>query len=670
LATLQEPGHVGSLNDASWALQVQWSRKPAASAFDLTAHGYRLDDTTGQRAVAWVAQAGVLVMDLPGDAQANLVAPDHTVVRSGDYQFVDATDHTVGLFIRKTSQGQRVILACRTSDSQSIQALIESWIQTPIESLWVASAEPYGVFWAGQSPGSTGNFQALARAVDGLSMTLRAPAGGLPFWWAYGKNEEGEGQITNHLYAQVRAWSIVHPPVAASLVKSVLSAQQEGGSIPRVVRPDGFHDIQWTPLPLLARSAWMAWQAEPNREFHDYVMPRLHRYLQWAISYYDPDWSGLPVWRDAREAWIPETYDPLVASTDLPALLASELDAMRDLTRAMPSGGPSLDAFVRYRTSLSRVLSGFFWNRDATIFQDRFPAGDHVIRLTLSAALPLLDTTLSRDTLQPVAERLAPGGALRDQRGARDWAAWPDEPSPPPVREEHQLLILDALEGVGEMEIASRMRQDLATRFTEETEHPVEARAAALRLVVLGRSVSPARPFAMISPLLSVLDRYRMMVVAGVIAVIVILLLAIVGAFMAKRSMTIQNTDASAGLAHRLFQEGKYAEARLLMREIVDSGRTFPGMFTRLGNNEYRLGNMAAAEDAFRKELDQDPNAAVATLNLALTLIHSERVEEAKPLYQDITNRFNMAAPELAARAALALKLLSNNPPPTAFSEP
>lgn len=663
LVTRAEPGQIGSPGQPGWSLRIRWAHTPDPASCDLTAHGFCIADESLGRTCGWVAAAGVLVLDVPRGVQVELESGQATVQHNGLYQELEVEDLSICLARKENlGPGQRYILAARTADHDLLRALVEARWSTDAETQWQASHQPLQAFWAAQSPVRPAANLALARAVDDLSGLLRIGTAALPFWWSAGHDENGAGQDTNDVYPLARAWSCLHPPAASDIVKTALSAQLEDGAIPRLVRPDGFHDTQWTPLPLLARSAWLAWQAQPDRDFHDYVMPRLHRYLWWTISYFDPEWRGLPVWRDAREAWTAETYNPLVATADLPAMLASELDAVRDLARAVPSGSPPQEDFLRYRASLGRTLAGFFWNQSASMFQDRFPAGDHVIRLTLSACLPLLDTTLARDTLQTVAERLDRGGSLRDPNGAREWSMWPDDPAPPPVNETHQLLVLDALEGAGETEVAAGLRQDLALRHAGEAPCHRPPAETALRVVTLGRPVQAAQPFAMISPLLTWMDQHRVAVLASVLTVVALLFGTIVATMLFKRTFTLQSAETSFGLARRLYQERRYDEALELIQEILDSGRSFPGIHFSLGNAYYQLGQWSAAEDAFRKELQRDPNAVMARLNLGLTLLRQQRKQEALNIYADITNRFAEADPGMAERAARAIRLVEEQP--------
>lgn len=670
LVTLEEPGQVGPFARQEWSVQVRGLSAADVTASDLTAHGFCLQISDQRTVAGWMAAAGVLVIDLPTGLRLELLSTDQRVENVGAFQELEVDDGAVCLMHHDQGKaGTRATLLFRSESRIRLRELAETWSAVQPLRQWEASQDPLKPFWAAQSALRPAANLALARATDDLLAGLRQASGVLPTWWSIGQAENGQGQRTDDLYALTRAWAGIHAPVAIALVQTALSAQRANGAIPRIVRPDGLHDDQWAPLPLLARSAWVAWQAEPNRTFYDDVMPRLQNYLLWAITYYDPEWRGLPIWRDAREAWTPETYNPLVATADLPSMLASELDAYRDLTRAVPAGPVVEDDLLRYRASLGRTLSGFFWNKDTTMFQDRFPAGDHVIRLTLSAALPLLDTTLARDSLQPVAERLARGGSLRDANGVREWSPWPDDPAPPPIREAHQLLIMDALEGAGESEVAASLRQDLALRHTDETLRGLEPAEASLRVVTLGRPAQQAQPFAMVSPLLTWLDGHRIGVMVTALGLLVALLTGIVMSYFFKRTVTSQSAQTSFGLARRLYQEQQYDEARDLLSEILDSGRKFPGIYLHLGNIEFRQGQWEAAETAYRTELKRDPNAVVAELNLALVLLQQQRKQEALSLYAGITNRYARPDPATARRAATAIRLLAEHPLPRLYAD-
>ncbi len=83
--------------------------------------------------------------------------------------------------------------------------------------------------------------------------------------------------------------------------------------------------------------------------------------------------------------------------------------------------------------------------------------------------------------------------------------------------------------------------------------------------------------------------------------------------------------------AVRLEDEGKYALAAHAYREILTKDPRSVLAWTNLGNAEMRVGRRAAAEEAFRKAIEVEPNSADALNNLAWLLYEDKRIDEAEP---------------------------------------
>ena len=112
--------------------------------------------------------------------------------------------------------------------------------------------------------------------------------------------------------------------------------------------------------------------------------------------------------------------------------------------------------------------------------------------------------------------------------------------------------------------------------------------------------------------------------------------------------------------AVRLEDEGKLALAAHAYREILQKDPASVLAWTNLGNAEMRLGRRPAAEEAFRKALELQPDAADTLNNLAWLLFEEKRIDEAEPLARKavLTNapdpwmRLDTLARILAARGA------------------
>ena len=110
--------------------------------------------------------------------------------------------------------------------------------------------------------------------------------------------------------------------------------------------------------------------------------------------------------------------------------------------------------------------------------------------------------------------------------------------------------------------------------------------------------------------------------------------------------------------AVQLEEEGKYALAAHSYREILAKNPRSTIAWTNLGNAELHLGRRVAAEEAYRKAIEVDPDAADALNNLAWMLYEDKRVDEAEPLARkaaiirapDAWTRLDTLARILAAR--------------------
>ncbi|HYH09705.1 MAG TPA: tetratricopeptide repeat protein [Thermoanaerobaculia bacterium] len=110
--------------------------------------------------------------------------------------------------------------------------------------------------------------------------------------------------------------------------------------------------------------------------------------------------------------------------------------------------------------------------------------------------------------------------------------------------------------------------------------------------------------------------------------------------------------------AVQLEEQGKLALAAHAYREIVQKDPASVLAWTNLGNAEMRLGRRPAAEEAFRKALAIDGEAADTLNNLAWMLYEDKRMEEAEPLARkaaitkapDPWMRYDTLARILAAR--------------------
>jgi type IV pilus assembly protein PilF len=101
-----------------------------------------------------------------------------------------------------------------------------------------------------------------------------------------------------------------------------------------------------------------------------------------------------------------------------------------------------------------------------------------------------------------------------------------------------------------------------------------------------------------------------------------------------EKGMALDPTNpwALEGVAHRLELDGNLDEANRLYRQAIatngDSGD--PDVLEIVGWSHHRLGDEAAAERAYRRALEADPDRAATRFDLALTLFMVGRGAEGR----------------------------------------
>lgn len=126
-------------------------------------------------------------------------------------------------------------------------------------------------------------------------------------------------------------------------------------------------------------------------------------------------------------------------------------------------------------------------------------------------------------------------------------------------------------------------------------------------------------------------------------------------------TIVIHSPDPNAAAirtAVQLEEQGKYGLAANAYREIIQKDPKSLLAWTNLGNAEMQAGRRPAAEEAFRKALELDPEAADTLNNLAWLLYEEKRMDEAEPIARraavapapDAWTRLDTLARILAAR--------------------
>jgi tetratricopeptide (TPR) repeat protein len=102
--------------------------------------------------------------------------------------------------------------------------------------------------------------------------------------------------------------------------------------------------------------------------------------------------------------------------------------------------------------------------------------------------------------------------------------------------------------------------------------------------------------------------------------------------------------------ADQLFNTGRFAEAEVQYRRLLEQIPGESALLLRLGACEYQLGQFDAAERNFRKAVDAQPNLPPALLGLGTSLVALGRATQAVPFLEKAAN---LAPANPMARRAL-----------------
>ncbi len=497
---------------------------------------------------------------------------------------------------------------------------------------------------------------------------LRPPEGVFSHRWS-ASDLDARAMDVNEIVPLAAAWSATDPAVARDLLRSAFAAQADDGSLPRAFTVDGKALVEWAPWPTLGQAVLAIEQREANGVFRAEMFPRLLRYLEWALAYFDPKDRGTPHWRCAEESLAPETWDEGLYFADLTALLLAETDAVLRL------GGDLEDiATIRRRAArLEEGLASFFWDAETRTFRCRYADGHFVARLTWSAILPLVWRSLPEGRAAAAAERLMPGGPLESSGGLALWERWPEDPGPPPVPAAHQALLVVGLELAGRGGLAREIRRRLAAACAAAWASgggcpadlsapggPPSVAGAALTVLVHEPLPSESQPPTAGRRRLAWLEERRLRVYGALATLLLLVILGVAVWWQQRRPPPGPSIEALVGLAQNHYRRGEFEQTAHMCRELVEAWgeATAPSVRFLYGNALFRSGLYEEAAEQYRRAAADPEIEPIARFNLAQTAVRLGQREQAIKELDELAEDFREYFPELAERARLSANFL------------
>ena len=424
------------------------------------------------------------------------------------------------------------------------------------------------------------------------------------------------------LPAVVMAWLLLDPPQAMRLVEEWLASQDDAGCL----RPAVPVVCLWVER---IAAAW-----PPAVEWVPTLLPQLARCLKEAFACFDPRNTGLPRWPDAASALLPATFTPNGFGVDLAVLLANETAAFLRLAKDRPD----LDEACNLAEGEMRELDGWlkdnFWDEEADAFLS-LDEGNHVQRdLSPRGFFPLAWRSATEEMNAGLRGR-APV-VLRQTWTPRAW-----------------LLLFVLLLPTPHGSIVAQMRRHRLPAGATPAEQ------AAWTVLTLGTAAARARYQQDIPRSAHWLDAHarqlwRALACGGLAA-----LLLLLGWGYRQRHRAAATPAEWEQQARLACAEDRHEAAAALYARAAARGPATYFLYRQAGE-WFHAARYAEAEAVCRDILRREPDSPNVRLNLALAVLQQGRREEALAMYRALADELAISAsPELAARAQLAVELLS-----------
>lgn len=664
--TLSAPGDLAPADATpAWGLHMGLTDEMRPQATGLIKNGFFIEFQLGTRshqAVGLLMEPGVLVGYSNHVIFPALFSLTHEIQKTEAEEVLKLPQHFIVLQSHSTRGGTQFCLAVSEESEAQAREKATAGLQNDITAAFRVECERRRGFF--QLAESTADEKVIqCHALEKLATHLQAPSGQFGFRWSATAHNAATSNVNDTL-ALVAAWCRVDVGVARDLVQSALQTQQPDGSIPAVSTLKSAVAPAVPAWPLLAQCVLRVHKTAADEALLEYALPRLHRYLKWAMAYYDPEHNGLCRWGSVEAAFLPDASATACAAADLSALLLAELDAFEQLCQAYPDAEEDTTDLVASRQQLATQLQEQLWDSDAQRFVNR-PLDGTLAGLPAGPGewLPLLWSQLPSTIKTPVVQT------------ALTW-----EPAPDSEAARHPMLLrtllwmaLEQAASATELEsLAAGLRPALAADMralglltpagTPPTEgweilHKMSVEQAAVALATARKAEIAEAQWEPVKPWVGKMDRVRRPLVILVVAIVLSALLSVVLLYHQKTSLPSSSLEALNGLAEESYKTGDYKAAIVHFDRMLRLTGNLV-IKKKLGDSYFQAGQLQDAERIYRELVSATPPVPSAWLNLGLTLYRQKNFAEATQCYQTFISSFGEQYPALASKADLAIRLI------------
>lgn len=607
----------------------------------------------------------------------SLFCPECEVREDSGRVYVETPDGAVVLRFERHEDTTRLCLAVSTKGLETATALAEQGLQADLSAVTANELRLRAPFWSHHRR-SGGDQEMLAHALERMVYRLEPATGQIKGLWVRGEDLGTAAFTLRNLYPVVRAWLEIDTGVAAGLLQTALQSVSALGRLPYALNPQSGPRTACSTWPLLASSAWILRKTPQAGEFLRDVLPTLHAYLRGTLSYFDPQSTGTPVWRDSQEAVVEDTFDENLCTADLSAMLMREIDFFLELVDEHPDIQLDASSISLARERMAEHLLNQSWDSGAGFFRDHYLGGDPVVRMTLSGIFPLFWPALDEPRQKLLLAHVGEKGALRRKSGIAGWQMWETDSTPPPVLPAHQLLLLDSIHRIHPrlaLQLAEACRDALRHAMSRGTLFPAQLSSSDARTeegatveseiqgaclaLLCGSSLFSTRAEAAPKFILG-LEKHRFLVGVSAMALVAVGVVAAALRTLLGGTLSADEQTAALGLLDRQLATRDFVAARQHIDSLSGKmDKESLDFYAGLAAFEEGLFEEAVAH--FRAAAESEDRGAQSMMNLALSRFRQGKLDEAEKAYREVLQRYEDKNPEIAQVAKVALNVLEEN---------
>ncbi|MDQ7817992.1 MAG: trehalase family glycosidase [Melioribacteraceae bacterium] len=177
---------------------------------------------------------------------------------------------------------------------------------------------------------------------------------------------------------------------AKNAIKAVLEYQMDDGFIPHIMEPDKHSNI--TQPPILAWSVWDVYQTIKDKEFLEYSLPRLKKFLDWIEKNRDKNNNGLFEWYNGDESGMDNSprfdSDKVFDAIDFSCFVVNDYNYIEKIASEIGDREAAF-LYASKRKTLTKNINENLWDSSRSFYYDKYFDGTFSDVKGISSFLPL-----------------------------------------------------------------------------------------------------------------------------------------------------------------------------------------------------------------------------------------------------------------------------------------